>query len=79
MAFLVDAAAYFSTLRAAAMKAPHSIFVLGCALDSRTERAPEGAENALPMARGAFLIAPVMRRRELHVYLLNWNFVRTGH
>lgn len=57
------------------MRARHSIFVLGWDLDSRTELAPEGAEDALPTALGEFLNALVKRRRELHVYLLNWDFV----
>jgi hypothetical protein len=37
---LIDAAAYFSVLRAAAVRARHSIFVIGWDVDSRVSLAP---------------------------------------
>ncbi|MEX2480057.1 MAG: VTT domain-containing protein [Gammaproteobacteria bacterium] len=75
VAFLVDGAAYFAALRAAAVRARRSIFIIGWDLDSRMQLLPEGADDGLPEALGDFLNALVKRRRALHVYLLNWDFI----
>lgn len=71
---LVDGAAYFAAFREAAACAQHSIFIAGWDVDSRTDLAPEGADDGLPRRLGEFLDALVRRRRELQVYVLGWDF-----
>ena len=71
---LIDGAAYFSALRAAARRAQRSIFVIGWDVDSRVSLAPQGADDDLPLQLGEFLDALVRRRSELEVYVLDWDF-----
>lgn len=73
-ALLIDGAAYFSALRAAAARARRSIFVLGWDVDSRVSLAPQGARDGLPQQLGAFLDALVRRSSELEVFVLDWDF-----
>lgn len=73
-ALLVDGDAYFSVLRRAARDATHSIFVVGWDVDSRTPFPPNGDDDGLPTALGEYLDALVERRRELQVYVLDWDF-----
>jgi phospholipase D1/2 len=74
VAFLVDGAAHFSAVRAAARAARRSIFILGWDIDSRMCLVPEGADDGLPEPLGEFLNALAKRSRKLHVYVLNWDF-----
>jgi phospholipase D1/2 len=74
IAFLVDGAAYFSALRAAAVQARRSIYILGWDIDSRMQLTPEGAQDGLPEPLGEFLNALAKRSRELRIYVLNWDF-----
>ena len=74
IAFLVDGDAYFRAVRAAAARARHSIFILGWDIDSRMELVPEGADDGLPEPLGDFLDALTRQTRQLHVYVLNWDF-----
>jgi phospholipase D1/2 len=74
VAFLVDGAAYFSALRAAARAARRSIYILGWDIDSRMCLVPEGADDGLPEPLGEFLNALAKRSRKLHVHVLNWDF-----
>ena len=74
VAFLVDGAAYFSAVRAAAARARRSILILGWDIDSRMLLVPEGADDGLPEPLGDFLNALVKRSRKLHVHILNWDF-----
>jgi phosphatidylserine/phosphatidylglycerophosphate/cardiolipin synthase-like enzyme/membrane protein DedA with SNARE-associated domain len=73
-ALLIDGAAYFAALRAAAACAQRSIFVIGWDVDSRVSLAPQGADDGLPEQLGAFLDALVRRRGELEVHVLDWDF-----
>lgn len=73
-ALLIDGAAYFAALRAAAARAQRSIFVIGWDVDSRVSLAPQGADDGLPEQLGAFLDALVRRRSELEVHVLDWDF-----
>ena len=73
-AVLIDGAAYFAAFREAAARARHSIMIAGWDVDSRTDLAPEGADDGLPRRLGDFLDALVKRRRELQVYVLGWDF-----
>lgn len=74
VAFLVDGAAYFSALRAAAAKARRSIFILGWDIDSRMRLVPDGADDGLPEPLGDFLNALAKRSRKLRIHILNWDF-----
>ena len=71
---LVDAASYFSAVRAAIRAARHSIFILSWDIDSRTCLVPGGANDGYPEQLGDFLHAVVSSRPDLHAYVLNWDF-----
>jgi phospholipase D1/2 len=73
---LIDAAAYFGTLRKALLQARHSIYIIGWDVDSRTPLVgPSGEpEDDLPRELGPFLTALVERRPELRVNILLWDY-----
>jgi phospholipase D1/2 len=73
-AVLIDGAAYFAAFREAASRAQHSILVVGWDVDSRTDLAPQGADDGLPRRLGEFLNALAARRRGLHIHVLGWDF-----
>ncbi|HUK39953.1 MAG TPA: phospholipase D-like domain-containing protein, partial [Candidatus Acidoferrales bacterium] len=68
---LIDGAAYFSALTAAFKRARHSIMINGWQLDSRFRLFP--ADPAFPTF-GDFLHELVRRNRQLHIYILLWDF-----
>jgi phosphatidylserine/phosphatidylglycerophosphate/cardiolipin synthase-like enzyme/uncharacterized membrane protein YdjX (TVP38/TMEM64 family) len=72
-AFLIDGAAFFSAVRAAALKARRTLFIIGWDVDSR---APIGyrADDGFPTQLGDFLDALAKQRRGLHIYVLDWDF-----
>jgi hypothetical protein len=74
VAFLVDGQEYFGAVRAALARARHSILILGWDIDSRMLLVPEGARDGLPEPLGEFLNAIVARERDLHGYVLSWDF-----
>jgi len=71
---LLDAQIYFEAVRKAIRRARHCIFVLSWDIDSRMWLVPEGAGDGYPEPLGDFLHAVVAERRDLHVYVLNWDF-----
>jgi phospholipase D1/2 len=71
---LVDAQIYFKAVREAIRQARHCIFILSWDIDSRMWLVPEGAADGYPEPLGDFLHAVVTERRELHAYVLNWDF-----
>ncbi len=75
-AVLVDGAAYFAALRAALIKAEHSIHIVGWDLDSRTRLVGESGrcEDDLPETLAAFLTELVKRRPKLRIRLLLWDY-----
>jgi phospholipase D1/2 len=75
-AVLVDAAAYFGTLRRAMLQARHSIYIIGWDVDSRTPLVgPSGEpDDDLPRELGPFLTALVERRPDLRIYILLWDY-----
>jgi phospholipase D1/2 len=75
VSFLIDAAAYFAAVRDAIAQARHQVFVVGWDFDSRIRLVPEGANDGYPEALGEFLKEVVKRRRQLHMYVLSWDFV----
>lgn len=48
-ATLIDGDAYFSTLRAALLRARHTVFILGWDVDSRMRLMPGGADDGFPI------------------------------
>lgn len=74
VAFLVDGCAYFDAFAEAAIKAQHSIMLVGWDTDSRVRLWPRWADGPCPVELGDFLNALVVRRRHLHIYLLTWDF-----
>jgi phosphatidylserine/phosphatidylglycerophosphate/cardiolipin synthase-like enzyme/uncharacterized membrane protein YdjX (TVP38/TMEM64 family) len=73
---LIDAAAYYGTLRKALLRARHSIYIIGWDVDSRTPLVgPSGEpEDDFPRELGPFLTALVERRPELRVNILLWDY-----
>lgn len=75
-AVLIDAAAYFGTLRKALLQARHSIYIIGWDVDSRTPLVGPSCEveDGLPRELGPFLTALVERRPELKINILLWDY-----
>src|SRR4051812_19388426 len=74
VSFLIDGDAYFRAVRAALVGAQRSIFILSWDIDSRMRLVPEGAGDGWPEALGDFLHALIASRKDLHAYVLNWDF-----
>jgi len=74
VSFLVDGAAYFSAFREAAIRARHGILILGWDFDSRIRMLPDGRTHEFPDRLGEFLHHLLARRKQLHVYVLTWDF-----
>jgi phosphatidylserine/phosphatidylglycerophosphate/cardiolipin synthase-like enzyme/uncharacterized membrane protein YdjX (TVP38/TMEM64 family) len=73
-AFLVDACDYFDAFARAALRAEHSLFIIGWDFDSRIPLWCEDAPSAVPGQLGDFLNYLVRRRRRLVVRVLCWDF-----
>ena len=75
-AVLIDAAAYFGTLRKALLQARHSVYIIGWDVDSRTPLVGSSGEpdDGLPRELGPFLTALVERRPELKINILLWDY-----
>jgi phosphatidylserine/phosphatidylglycerophosphate/cardiolipin synthase-like enzyme/uncharacterized membrane protein YdjX (TVP38/TMEM64 family) len=71
---LVDGSEYFAALRAALLRARHSILILGWDIDSRMTLQPEPNDDHLPAAFGAFLNEIVRRQPHLHANVLSWDY-----
>ncbi len=75
LAFLVDGAAYFAAFRKAAIRARHSIAMIGWDFSSNVRILPEGApSDGFPPTLLAFLNALCQRTPGLTVYVLAWDF-----
>src|SRR5690349_4760830 len=74
IAFLVDGAAYFGALAAAAERAERSILILGWDVNSGIRLRRDGRPRALPDTLGDFLTALLARRPNLHANVLAWDF-----
>jgi phospholipase D1/2 len=72
--FLVDGAAYFSTLADTLEQAQESVLILGWDFDSRIHlKLPTDPADAGPDL-GTYLNSLVRRRPKLHVHILVWDF-----
>jgi phosphatidylserine/phosphatidylglycerophosphate/cardiolipin synthase-like enzyme/uncharacterized membrane protein YdjX (TVP38/TMEM64 family) len=74
-AMLVDAQSYFGAVREAIRRARYRVFILSWDIDSRMQLVPGGADDGYPEPLGDFLHAVVSERSELHIYVLNWDFM----
>lgn len=74
MSYRIDGSAYFAAFREAALRARHSLMLIGWDFDSRFRLLREEPEDGLPSALRPFLNALVARRPDLQVYVLNWDF-----
>ena len=74
-AFLVDGEAYFQAFREAALRAKHSIMIVGWDIDTQVELVREtSASSEMPTKLGEFLVTLLRRRRRLRVSVLNWDY-----
>jgi phosphatidylserine/phosphatidylglycerophosphate/cardiolipin synthase-like enzyme len=71
LTFLVDAAAFYSAVAAALQRAQRSVMILGWDFDPRV-RLERGDGDSRDLAE--LLEAAVRRRRQLRVYILEWDF-----
>lgn len=73
---LVDAAEYFSVLRAALLRATQSVLIVGWDIDSRTRFVgPEGdADDGYPALFGEFLTKLASEKPGLEIKLLLWDY-----
>jgi phospholipase D1/2 len=74
VAFLIDGDDYFAAVRAAIAAARRSVFILGWDIDSRMRLVPQGAGDGYPEPLGEFLNAVVAERKDLHAYILAWDY-----
>ncbi|HSF70323.1 MAG TPA: VTT domain-containing protein [Nitrospira sp.] len=72
--FLIDGDDYFRAFRAAAIRARHHIVILGWDFDSRIKMLIDREPDGFPDRLGEFLHALLMRRRQLHIHVLTWDF-----
>jgi phospholipase D1/2 len=78
LAPIVDAASYFRLIRAALLRAQHSVLFIGWEFDTRIKLDPDSPIPGLPDRLGPFLSALVERRPELCVRVLQWNLGLIG-
>lgn len=73
LAVIVDAADYFSIVRAAVQNARHSVLLIGWDFDTRIMLDRPKSKSEAPNKLGKFLTWVVRKRPELRVYLLRWD------
>ncbi|HUZ64925.1 MAG TPA: phospholipase D-like domain-containing protein [Acetobacteraceae bacterium] len=73
MAVIVDAAAYFSHLKAAILQAQHSVLMIGWDFDTRVQLDRDGGDPAAPDQLGRFLSHVVRRNRQVQIHVLRWD------
>ena len=74
-AFLVDGEAYFKAFREAALRAKHTIMIVGWDVDTQVELVRDDRQSQeMPAKLGSFLATLLRRKRKLRVYVLNWDY-----
>jgi phosphatidylserine/phosphatidylglycerophosphate/cardiolipin synthase-like enzyme len=73
LAVIVDAADYFRLVKAAMLKARHSIMLIGWDFDTRIAFEPDGQTLEGPNRLGDFISWLPKQRAELNLYLLKWD------
>ncbi len=74
VSFLIDGDAYFRAFRSAAAQARRRIIILGWDFDSRIDLCVGCRSDGFPEKLGEFLHALLMRRRDLHIFVLPWDY-----
>ena len=77
-ASITDAAAYFSLLRGALLRARHSVLFVGWEFDTRIRLDPDHPLPGVPDRLGPFLSALAARRPGLRVHVLQWRLGLLG-
>ena len=72
--FLIDGAAYFSTLADVFEQARESILIMGWDFDSRIQLKFAADQQSSATNLGSYLNSLAARRRHLHVHILIWDF-----
>jgi len=72
--FLIDAAAYFKNLYHAMLEAEESIFIIGWDIDTRTKLIHQPIHADIPTEFGAFLSYLIRQKKDLHIYILIWDY-----
>lgn len=79
IAFLVDGADFFRAFRETAKQARYSLLIIGWDIDSRVElvkeQNPEHEPDGLPVSLGDFLNSLIKRNSQLHIHVLDWDFI----
>ena len=73
LALIVDAADYFRLVKAAMLKAKHSLMLIGWDFDTRIKFEPEEQTLEGPNHLGRFLSWLPRHRPELRIYVLKWD------
>ena len=73
-AFIIDGEDYFAAVRRALLLARRSIFIVGWDLHSELRLVREGRSDDYPSTLGKLLDALASERRDLEIYILNWDF-----
>lgn len=79
IAFLIDGADFFRAFRETAKQAQHSLLIIGWDIDSRVElikeQKAEHESDGLPVNLGNFLNSLIKRNDQLHIHVLDWDFI----
>src|SRR5689334_988446 len=73
LALIVDAAEYFAVVKAAVLKARHSVMLIAWDFDIRIRLDPDHEGGDTPDKRGAFIRWIARTRPDLRIYILKWN------
>jgi len=73
VAVIIDAAAYFATIRAAILNAHHSVILIGWDFDTRIPLQRPAKKAQQPNKLGDFLTWAIDQRPELNIYVLRWD------
>ncbi|UEM02784.1 VTT domain-containing protein [Skermanella rosea] len=74
VAFIIDAADYYSAVKAAMLKAKQSIILLGWDFDTRVGLESDPPDHKVPNRFGEFLERLVETRPKLRIHVLKWDF-----
>ena len=73
-AFLIDGNHYYPTLHSALQRAEHSIYILGWDIDGRIRLLRDHESSDYPRQLGALLNALSTAKKDLQIYILNWDW-----
>jgi phospholipase D1/2 len=74
VALFDDVASYFRSLRSALLLARESVLIMGWDISSETRLLPEEPGDGLPVELRPLLDRLALRRSQLHVHILLWDF-----